>query len=76
MPKEVNPKDPTKWSRTYESEECISIWKYDSNIHQFNPISVEHKWKKGFEMGPTKKKTLGDLVGESKKTSKSKKTNS
>jgi hypothetical protein len=71
MPKEVNPKDPTKWSRTYESEECISIWKYDSNIHQFNPISVEHKWKKGFEGPDTKKKTLGDLVNETKPKKKS-----
>jgi hypothetical protein len=76
MPKEVNPKDPTKWTRTYESEECISTWKYDYSIFRNGPVSVEHKWKKGFELGPTKKKTLGDLVGESKKTSKSKKTKS
>lgn len=76
MSKEVNPKDSTKWTRTYESEECISIWKYDLKINQFNPVSVEHKWEKGFEMSPTKKKTLGDLVGDPKKTLKSKKSKS
>lgn len=66
----------TKFTRTYETENCISIWKYDTSFSNTNPISVEHKWKKGFEMGPTKKKTLGDLVNETKKTTKSKKTKS
>ena len=65
----------TKFTRIYETDECISIWKYDTKFTKTNPISVEHKWKKGFEMGPVKKKTLGDLVGETKKT-KSKKTKS
>ena len=65
-----------KFTRVYETEDSISTWKYDYSIFRIGPISVEHKWKKGFEMGPTKKKTLGDLVGESKKTSKSKKPKS
>jgi hypothetical protein len=65
-----------KFTRVYETEDSISTWKYDYSIFRNGPISVEHKWKKGFEMGPTKKKTLGDLVGESKKTSKSKKPKS
>jgi hypothetical protein len=65
-----------KFIRVYETEDLISTWKYDYSIFRNGPISVEHKWKKGFEMGPTKKKTLGDLVGESKKTSKSKKPKS
>jgi hypothetical protein len=65
-----------KFTRVYETEDSISTWKYDYSIFRNGPISVEHKWKKGFEIGPTKKKTLGDLVGESKKTSKSKKTKS
>lgn len=73
-----NKKDTTgsKFTRVYESEECVSTWKYDTSFSNTNPVSVEHKWKKGFEIGPTKKKTLGDLVGESKKTSKLKKTKS
>jgi len=65
-----------KFTRVYETEDSISTWKYDYSIFRNGPISVEHKWKKGFEIGPTKKKTLGDLVGESKKTSKSKKSKS
>jgi hypothetical protein len=65
-----------KFTRVYETEDSISTWKYDYSIFRNGPISVEHKWKKGYEMNPTKKKTLGDLVGESKKTSKSKKTKS
>lgn len=76
MSKQNSTDKPTKWERVYETEQGISIWKYDSNITTNGPVSVEHKWKKGFEMGPTKKKTLGDLVGESKKTSKSKKSKS
>jgi hypothetical protein len=34
-------------------------------------VSVEHKWKKGFEGPDTKKKTLGDLVNETKPKKKS-----
>lgn len=64
----------TIFTRTYDTENCVSIWKYDTKFSTTNPISVEHKWKKGFEMGPEKKKTLGDLVNETKKTTKSKKT--
>jgi hypothetical protein len=65
-----------KFTRIYETEDSISTWKYDYSIFRNGPVSVEHKWKKGFELGPTKKKTLGDLVGESKKASKSKKPKS
>ena len=70
------PEKQTKFERVYEDEYCTSIWKYDYSKTTSGPVSVEHKWKKGFEIGPTKKKTLGDLVGESKKTSKSKKSKS
>jgi hypothetical protein len=38
---------PKKFSRVYEDDECISIWKYDLNKHPFGPIEVEYKWKKG-----------------------------
>lgn len=34
-----------KWERTYESEEMITIWKYDSKISKVNPYQVEIKYK-------------------------------
>jgi hypothetical protein len=71
MSKQNSTDKPTKWERVYETEQGISIWKYDSNITTNGPVSVEHKWKKGFEP-VTKKKTLGDLVKETKKVKKSK----
>ena len=55
----------TKFERIYEDEYCQSIWKYDYSKTKSGPISVEHKWKKGFEIPDTKKKTLGDLVNNS-----------
>jgi hypothetical protein len=60
----------------YEDEREISIWKYDSKITTNGPISVEYKWKKGFEPTNTKKKTLGDLVDDGKKPVKSKRRKS
>jgi hypothetical protein len=72
MTKQVKSEKPTKWEVVYENEKEISIWKYDSKITTHGPISVEHKWKKGFEpISPNKKKTLGDLVNEDKKVLKS-----
>lgn len=76
MAKQNNSDKPTKWEVVYESEESISIWKYDSKITTNGPVSVEHKWKKGFEPTKNKKKTLGDLVNEDKKPSKSKRPKS
>ena len=35
---------PTKYEYIFKSEGCISVWKYDTNITTFGPISVEHKW--------------------------------
>ncbi len=68
MAKQVNSGKPTKWEVVYENEQCVSIWKYDSKITTNGPISVEHKWKKGFDNPvSTKKKTLGDLAKEAKK---------
>ena len=66
------PEKQTKFERIYETEDCISIWKYDHSKTQSGPISVEHRWKKGFETANTKKKTLGDLVDEMKPKRKSK----
>ena len=77
MAKQVNSDKPTKWEVVYENEQCTSIWKYDSNVTKNGPVSVEHKWKKGFESPtPTKKKTLGDLANDAKKVVKSKRPKS
>ena len=76
MAKQVNPDKPTKWEVVYETEQCTSIWKYDSNVTKNGPVSVEHRWKKGFETSNTKKKTLGDLANETKKVVKSKRPKS
>ena len=43
----------------------------DQSFVTSGPVSVEHKWKKGFEGPDTKKKTLGDLVNETKPKKKS-----
>lgn len=65
-----------KFERVYEDEYCTSIWKYDSKITTNGPVSVEHRWKKGFETSNAKKKTLGDLANETKKVVKSKRPKS
>lgn len=76
MGKQNNSEKPTKREVVYETEDCVSIWKYDSKVTTNGPVSVEHKWKKGFEPNYGKKKTLGDLVNEIKKPSKSKRPKS
>ena len=38
--------EPKKWERTYEDEDTISIWKYNSNISVINPYEVEIKYKR------------------------------
>lgn len=35
-----------KFTRVYEDDECISIWKYDLKKQPYGPIEVEYKWKK------------------------------
>ena len=71
------PEKVTKFERVYEDEYCTSIWKYDSSVTKNGPVSVEHKWKKGFDSPvSTKKKTLGDLAKDAKKESKSKRPKS
>jgi hypothetical protein len=47
---------PKKWERIYESEETISIWKYDSEISMINPYEVEIKYKKESEIKTKKTK--------------------
>ena len=62
----------TKWEITYEDEDTISVFKYNSDINKNGPVSVEFRYKPGFKH-PTdqKKKTLGDLVGETTPKKKS-----
>lgn len=68
---------PTKWEQVYESEDTISIWKYNSEITTHGPVEVEIKYKKGFiHTLDKKKKTLGDLAKEAKKKSKLEKSKS
>jgi hypothetical protein len=45
MSKKVRKETPEKWERIFESEEAISIWKYDSKISRINPYEVEIKYK-------------------------------
>jgi hypothetical protein len=58
---------PTKWEIVYENEYTISTWKYDSKITTNGPVSVEQKYKRGYEPPSTKKKSLGELVKDEKK---------
>lgn len=66
------PEESTKFERIYESENGISIWKYDTKISKNGPVSVEQRYKKGFEPPSGKKKTLGDLIKEEKKSKRRK----
>jgi len=67
MPFEKKPEPrPPKWDITYEDEDCISIWKYNSKINPNGPIEVEYKYKRGY-VHPGQKKTIGDLSKESKR---------
>lgn len=59
----------TKRQVIYEDDETTTIWKYDSSVSTFGPVEVEIKYKKGFEWSdPSKKKTLGDLAKDAKKS--------
>jgi|TARA_R110000868_G_scaffold7731_5_gene41000 hypothetical protein len=64
----------TKWEITYEDEETVSVFKYNSDINKNGPISVEFRYKPGFKH-PTeqKKKTLGELAKEARKQTRVKK---
>ncbi len=64
----------TKWEITFEDEESISVFKYNSDINRNGPVSVEFKYKTGYKH-PTeqKKKTLGDLAQEARKRTRTKK---
>lgn len=73
MPFEKKPEPkPTKWSVIYEDDESVSIWKYNSKVNPYGPVEVEYKWKKTFNPW-NKKKTIGGLAKEQRKSSKSQK---
>jgi len=62
---------PIKWEVVYEDDECIQIWKYNLKRQPNGPVEVETKWKKSFNpWGKKEKKTLGDLVKETKISTK------
>jgi len=70
MPFEKKPEPrPPKWEITFEDEDCISIWKYNSKITPYGPVEVEYKYKRSFIHPGQKKKTLGQLAKESKNKS-------
>jgi len=58
-----------KFTRTYEDEESVSIWKYDLNKNPYGPIEVDYKWKKtAFNPWEKKdKKTIKELIKDQKK---------
>lgn len=60
--KKPEPK-PIKWEVTYEDEDSISIWKYNTKRNPYGPVEVETKYKRGY-VHPTQKKTMKDLVKE------------
>jgi hypothetical protein len=61
------PEKPVKYEITYEDDECISIWKYDTRKTTFGPVEVEYKWKRSFNPWNKGKKTMGEMVKEMKK---------
>ena len=68
MPFEKKPEPkPTKWQQTYEDDDCISIWRYNTNIFPYGPIEVEYKYKRGYIHPGSKKKTLTQIIKEQKK---------
>ena len=55
MAKKVVETEHKKWERVYESDDCTTIWKYDSKKSLINPVEVEIKYK-----SERKKSTKGD----------------
>ena len=62
MPFEKKPEPrPSKWEITYEDEDCISVWRYNTKKNPYGPIEVEYKYKKGYEQ-PKTKRPMKDLI--------------
>jgi hypothetical protein len=65
--KNVTPETPVKYEITYEDDESISIWRYNTNKSTSGPVEVEYRWKRSFNPWDKKKKTMGEMVKEMKK---------
>lgn len=66
--KSSTPVKPVKYEITYEDDECISVWKYNTSKTTFGPVEVEYKWKRSFNpWQQTKKKTMGEMAKEMRK---------
>jgi hypothetical protein len=63
----VTPETPVKYEITYEDDESISIWRYNTNKSTSGPVEVEYRWKRSFNPWDKKKKTMGEMVKEMKK---------
>jgi len=63
-----------KWEVTFEDEESVSVFKYNTDVSKNGPVSVEFRYKTGYKH-PTeqKKKTIGELAKEARKQSRVKK---
>jgi hypothetical protein len=65
--KNITPETPVKYEITYEDDESISIWRYNTNKSTSGPVEVEYRWKRSFNPWDKKKKTMGEMVKEMKK---------
>jgi len=65
--KNIAPETPVKYEITYEDDESISIWRYNTNKSTSGPVEVEYRWKRSFNPWDKKKKTMGEMVNEMKK---------
>jgi hypothetical protein len=64
----------TKWDITYEDNETISVFKYNTDVSKNGPVSVEFRYKTGYKHpSEQKKKTIGELAKEARKQSRVKK---
>lgn len=63
---------PTKFERTFEDDECTSIWKYNLLKNPYGPVEVEYRWKRSFNPWNQKKMTIAELIKQEKKEKKSK----
>lgn len=62
MPFEKKPEPkPTRWEITYEDEDTISIWRYNTKKNPNGPIEVEYKYKKEYKH-PKRTRTMKDLL--------------
>ena len=62
MPFEKKPEPkPIKWEISYEDEDTISIWRYNTKKNPNGPIEVEYKYKKEYKH-PKRTRTMKDLL--------------